>query len=45
MELLLTHTIPHKTMLHTNCVTNSASAFGGIVLKTLQTIIKLWHVN
>jgi hypothetical protein len=44
-ELLLTNTIPHKTTIHTDYVTNSAGAFGGTVLKMLQTIIKLWHVN
>jgi hypothetical protein len=45
MELLLTYTIPHKTTIHTNCVSNRAGAWGGIVLKTLQNIMKLWHVN
>jgi hypothetical protein len=45
MELLLTYTIPHKTTIHNDHVNNSESGFGGIVLKTLKTIINLWHVK
>jgi hypothetical protein len=46
MALLLTYKVPHKMMIHTNCVTTHVGAGGGIVLKMLKYIVsKLQCVN
>jgi hypothetical protein len=46
MELLLAYTVPHKTMMHTDYVTDRTGACGGIVLKTVRNVcIKLRRAN
>jgi hypothetical protein len=46
MELLLAYNFPHKTTMHTDCVSNRVDACGGIVLKTLRNVfIKLRRAN